>query len=190
MCTPETSARLRFLTDAAYTLLPNAPETSRHLMLRRNTLISENELSTVRAHTRNSCRACGTLMILGWEGTLQVERPRRKRKRNGRNTTKGSRTMVYECSTCGEKTRESLNQSPKRTTNSQAIKSAPRRLLTAPLPEQRSIATVDSDSQPNKSSTRKRAKTKKPGYLQALLASKQALETKSGFDLLDFMKKA
>lgn len=189
MNTPETSARLRFLTDAAYALLSNAPETSRHLMLRCNTLISENELGTVRTHTRNSCGSCGTLMVLGWEGTLQVERPRRKRKRNEeRNTITGSRTMVYECSTCGEKTRESLNPPPKRTTNSQTINLTSRRLHATPLPEQRSTAAVD--SRPDKSSTRKRAKAKKPGYLQALLASKQAPETKSGFDLLDFMKKA
>jgi ribonuclease MRP protein subunit SNM1 len=125
-------------------------------------------------------------MIIGWEGTLHVEAPQRKRKRNeDGNTIKGSRTMVYECSTCGAKTREVLDPPSKRTTHTQITNSISQHPHDTPSLEQNSITAVNPQS-----STRKRAKSKKPGYLQAILASKQASETKSGFDLLDFMKKA
>jgi RNase P subunit RPR2 len=188
MSSPELWARLRYLNDSAHLLATVAPSTSRHLRTRCDALISEKELASSDAHRRNTCGACGTIMILGWEGTMQTE-PQPSRRRTARpdgQAVKQTKVLVYECKICYRKTRFPLSHPPQATrhkatsSNSRAMSTS--ELLTKPSPV----------SLPAKSNSKKRAKARKRGGLDALLAVKGTSGQVSGFglDLMDFMKKS
>lgn len=188
MSSPELWARLRYLNDSAHLLATVAPSTSRHLRSRCDALISEKELASSDAHRRNACGACGTIMILGWEGTMQTE-PRPSRRRTAQpdgQAVKQTKALVYKCKTCYRKTRFPLSDPPEATrhkvTSSNSRVMSTSELLTKPSPV--SLAA--------KSNSKKRAKARKRGGLEALLAAKETSREVSGFglDLMDFMKKS
>ena len=189
MVSPELSARLRFLNESAHLLATTAPTISRQLTSRCNALMTDNTLDTSEAQRLNACGACGTIMIVGWEGTKKMEsQPARRGKalRDGQ-AVKQTKALVYLCETCGKKTRFPLS------TKSQAYK---HELTTSGL---RSNITSQSSTKPSpassapeaKSSSKKRAKAKKRGGLEAILAAKKAGDSSGfGLDLMDFMKKS
>lgn len=80
---------LSFLNDAAHLLRQTAPETSTHLMSRRNELMFEYDLEQTDVQRQHVCGACGLIMISGHESKLKIEtdkflqqqRMREKRKR-------------------------------------------------------------------------------------------------------------
>ncbi|PMD35334.1 hypothetical protein L207DRAFT_436121 [Hyaloscypha variabilis F] len=167
MSSLELSARLRFLNDSAHLLVTAAPSTSRHLRSRCNALMSENELAPSETNKRDACGGCGTIAILGWEGTMHTESQSSQQKKirlNGQ-PAKQTKTMVYQCKTCGRKTRLPLG-TPSSATRRKPISSEPR--------------------------FKKRAKARKRGGLEALLAARKPDSAASGFglDLMDFMKKS
>ncbi|TAQ85992.1 hypothetical protein B7494_g5680 [Chlorociboria aeruginascens] len=87
MASPELSARLRFLNDAAHLLATTAPATSRHLMSRCNSLLFENNIEPAESEKLKACGACGTIMIVGVAATFKVETQKpRSRKRNRDDT--------------------------------------------------------------------------------------------------------
>lgn len=188
MSSPEVRARLRYLNDSAHLLATIAPSTSRHLQSRCDALISEKELDSSDAHRQNACAACGTIMILGWEGTMQTKpRPSRRRKaQHDGQAVKHTKALIYECKTCYQKTRFPFS-GPPQVTRDKATSYDSRALSTSELlikPSPVSLAT--------KSSGKKRAKARKRGGLEALLAAKGTNREVSGFglDLMDFMKKS
>jgi RNase P subunit RPR2 len=185
------STRLRYLNDSAHLLATTAPATSRHLVSRCSALIFEHELDLSEAQRRKACRACGTIMILGWEGTLQTEaRPSSRRRKTPRDDQdmKQTKALVYKCETCGRKTRFPLCAPP------QNSKQKPG------LSDSRSMSTSQALTKPSpgssvseaKSSRKKRAKARKQDGLKALLDAKKSGPEASGFglDLMDFMKKS
>ncbi|KAE9380341.1 hypothetical protein N431DRAFT_324423 [Stipitochalara longipes BDJ] len=165
MSSSELPARLRFLNDSAHLLATAAPSTSRHLRSRCNALMSENELALSDAQKQDACGACGTIVIQGWEGTMHTESQpsQRKKARLNGQAAKQTKTLTYQCKTCGRTTRFLLG----------TPSSATRR-------------------KPISSNSKKRAKARKRGSLEALLAAKKAGPKVSGFglDLMDFMKKS
>ena len=189
MASPELSARLRFFNESAHLLATTAPATSRQLISRCNALMTDNEPDTSEAQRLNACGACGTIMIVGWEGTKKMEsQPARRGKgpRDGQ-AVKHTKALVYHCETCGKKTQSPLG------TKLQAYR---QNLTTSGL---RSNITSQSITKPSpassapeaKSSSKKRAKAKKRGGLEAILAAKKAGEYSGfGLDLMDFMKKS
>lgn len=186
MTSPELSARLRYLNDSAHLFATTAPETSRHLMSRRNALMFDSQIEQSDAQNRTSCGACGTIMLAGWEGTLKSQsarsRPSKAEKLSYRPVQ--SRVIVYECETCGRKTQERVKVS------------SPIKRHSGPASLFRQADQMGTPANPltnppsTSSSSKRRAKSRKGG-LAAILAQKNTTSTsKSGFDLMDFMKKA
>ncbi|KIN01277.1 hypothetical protein OIDMADRAFT_41876 [Oidiodendron maius Zn] len=165
MASPELSARLRYLNDSAHLLATTAPATSRYLMSRCNTLMFERDIEQSDTQRRNICGACGTIMVLGWEGTMQLESQRPRRRCNSQKAVpKTSKAVVYKCESCSR-------------ANSSPVRASP--VVNAPLS--------------TNASSKKRAKARKQSGLEALLAKKKSSEattTGFGLNLMDFMKKA
>ncbi|CZR51843.1 uncharacterized protein PAC_01720 [Phialocephala subalpina] len=186
MGSPELSARLRYLNDSAHLLAATAPETSRHLMSRCNALKFDNQIDQSDAQQRPACGSCGSLMLAGWEGTLESHSERSRASKAGKSLRRPvqSRVIAYECGTCGRKTRERAKAPPavKRHTVAASIYKSADQLGTSASPSTNTPST--------NSSSKKRAKTRKGG-LAAILAQKNTASTSgSRFDLMDFMKKA
>jgi ribonuclease MRP protein subunit SNM1 len=205
MASPAISARLKYLNDSAHLLVTSAPGTSAYLMSRCNGLMFDNGLDQSDAHKRHVCGACGNIMILGWTGTRQLESLKaQKGRRNARSTIQQSssekvKTVVYTCQRCGRRTRQSINTNiprPSKTLDTTYLSKASQIAtpLRAPSSETHSGTRTPSSASANASS-RKRAKIRKQGGLQALLAKNRENDTRGstggfGLDLLDLMKKA
>ncbi|TVY49943.1 hypothetical protein LOCC1_G000472 [Lachnellula occidentalis] len=191
MAAPEVSARLRYLNDSAHLLAATAPETSRHLMSRHDSLLFDSNLNPPNTQKRKACGACGTIMILGWNGVLEIEQPGRKNKRRQGKVSNPQRAVVYTCNCCGSKTRNSFPTPP------QKYKPGTKSSKTVPISATASSRTPQTKDTPSlgqslNSNSKKRAKSRKQGSLQAILAKQKAAEGASasgfGLDLMDFMK--
>ncbi|RKF54474.1 putative rnase p rpr2 rpp21 snm1 subunit domain-containing protein [Golovinomyces cichoracearum] len=187
------SARIRFLNDSAHLLAASAPETSRYLMLKRNALASDNNIDPVETNMSKTCNACGTLMIIGWQGTVYIEsRGTGKKMKDSRQRAKKrqrSRTLVYECNTCHRKSRDDLNSSLK---SRQKLKSS----RSKPIPSMKKPSNHEQEKNSHVALTppsgiRKVNRKRKNNTLEALIAKKKSSQTSSvDFDLMDFLKKA
>jgi ribonuclease MRP protein subunit SNM1 len=193
MASPELSARLQYLNDSAHLLAAAAPETSRHLMSRHNSLLFDSNLDPSEAQKRKACGACGTIMILGWNGVLELKQPGRKNRRRHGGVSKTQRAVVYTCECCRRKTRHPF-PAPRQKYNPGTKSSKPAPVsatasASSRTPQAKDVPTV---SQSSNSSSKKRAKNRKQGSLQAILAKQKASEGASGsgfgLDLMDFMK--
>jgi len=188
MASPELSARLRFLNDAAHLLATSAPETSRHLMSRQHLLLSDSNLDHVEDQKPRACWACGTIMILGWNGTF--EDPRASRKSTLRGKALKKKAMVYTCDCCSRKTRFPIPPPPKisrsKSASSKAMPVSASTSSNKPQP-----VGSPASSQLSNPSSKKRAKSRKQGSLSAILAKQKASQGASGsgfgLDLMDFM---
>ena len=195
------TARLRYLNDSAHLLTTTAPATSKFLMSKCNSLMFDNGIEQSESQKRKVCGACGTIMILGCNSKVDVE-PQRARwgKRTPRKATRDrARAMVYECESCGRKTRVSISPptskykalSVSNTKHSSSITQASNISL---LPPSLSLPQLKSNiSSAPSSAGKKRSKARKQGDLEAILAKQRATDSRSssgfGLDLLDFMKK-
>ncbi|TVY26178.1 hypothetical protein LHYA1_G005360 [Lachnellula hyalina] len=191
MTSPELSARLQYLNDSAHLLAATAPETSRHLMSRHDSLLFDSNLDPPTTQKRKACGACGSIMILGWNGVLELKQPGRKNTRRQGKVSNPQRAVIYTCDCCGSKTR---NYFP---TPHQKYKPRTKPSKTVPILATASPGTAQTKETPSlgqssNSSSKKRAKSRKQGSLQAILAKQKASEGASasgfGLDLMDFMK--
>lgn len=192
MASPELSARLQFLKEAAHLLVLPAPETSRHLMLKHNSLLSDHNHGPFEGQ-QSSCSACGTIMVVGWEGRLEIESVGRKSKKGKKGDKEGkgkmmakpqpkpSKTMVYTCDTCKRVSRFPMDLPTK----------PARHNLSSRQPQPSEIPTEKPSATP--SNVKKRSKSKKGG-LAAILAKQKESGANStggfGLNLMDFMKKS
>jgi ribonuclease MRP protein subunit SNM1 len=204
MASPTISARLKYLNDSAHLLVTTAPGTSAYLMSRCNGIMFANELDQNDAHKRHVCGACGNIMILGWTGTRQLESLKaQKGRRNARSTLQQSssakvKTVVYTCERCSRRTRQNINTAIPRSSKTLDTTYSPKASqIVTPL-RATSLNTHSTSRTPSSASvnasSRKRAKIRKQGGLQALLAKNKETDTRGstgfGLDLLDLMKKA
>jgi len=174
------SKHLQFLNDSSYLLATTAPTTSRYLMSRCHSLMFESDIDQPKSQGRKACGACGSIMILGYEATIGLER---NCKRKGNETAKA---IVYKCDVCNVKTRFPINAAPKSTNRPWAIS----KIKASSMSQTDAHIQLASGSAAPKMS-RKRSKSAKQGGLKALLQKKtQNTPRASGFDLMDFMKKA
>lgn len=180
------SARLRYLNDSAHLLAVAAPSTSRYFMTQCNALMFENEVEQPESQRRKVCGACGTIMVLGWQGHLEVETQRSKRKKGSQGGIAKARAMVYTCDSCGRKTRHHLDSPPQPRRNTASRVCQP----VAALPP--TLSNRQEAISPVNATLKKRTKSKKQGGLGALLAKQKATDSRStgfGLDLMDLMKK-
>ncbi|KAH6679256.1 hypothetical protein B0J14DRAFT_473362 [Halenospora varia] len=188
MASHEVSARLRYLNESAYLLAATAPATSKHLMSRHNGLLFENTLDPSEEQRRTACGACGTIMILGWEGTLELQRRQGKKGKSDVIP----RSLVYNCHCCSRKTRHPI------TIITASPRGRPKSISSRPeLSPKVSHLTNTSSQKPSpaanssNTNTKKRAKRKQGGLSAILAKQKASQEVRPGFglDILDFIKK-
>jgi ribonuclease MRP protein subunit SNM1 len=192
MAAPELSARLRYLNESAHLLATTAPETSRHLMSKHNSLMFDNNLDPTESQRRKACGACGTIMVSGWQGKVEVDsQGARRGKRRPSVQASKKPSVVYTCNSCSRKTRFLLNSSSKPARH----KAVPSQLISSSIGKVASTAPI-TDVNPTtstaNSSSKKRAQSRKKSGLGAILAKQrtsQSAGTGFGLDLMDFMKK-
>jgi ribonuclease MRP protein subunit SNM1 len=193
MASPELSARLRYLNDSAHLLTTTAPATSRYMMSSCNALMFDRNIDQSETQRRKVCGACGTIMILGWECTVQLESQKRRRKKGdqSKDAPNSSKAIVYKCESCSRETRFPIPlPAPRNKMRSQ--RQMPSSGTGAMNLLQAKANSTTSTPLSTNASSKKRAKARKQGGLGAILAQKKASEaSRSGFglDLMDFMKK-
>ncbi|KAH8601323.1 hypothetical protein B0O99DRAFT_501592 [Bisporella sp. PMI_857] len=189
------SARFRYLHNSAHLLVITAPATSKHLMSRSNSLMFDSGIERSDSQRWTSCGACGVILINGWNSTAKIESQRAVQRAAATHQPSRSKAkeIVYECDSCNKITRINVQpaEARKRARPSYSalgpVKSSTQATQPPTKPEQTPSAT------PANSSSKKRAKARKLGGLEALLANKKAFEARQsgfGLDLMDFMKKS
>jgi RNase P subunit RPR2 len=192
MASLDLTARLRYLNDSAHLLATTAPATSKYLMSKCNSLMFDSNIEQSDSHKQKVCGACGTVMILGWEGKLQVEsgRARRRKSTPKKATNNRVRAMVYKCESCGSKTRLDISPSPSSVPKDKSVSLSHANLRSSTLPTSNTSSLLLNTPPPQ---AKKRTKARKQGGLEAILARQKATDSRGssgfGLDLLDFMKK-
>jgi RNase P subunit RPR2 len=192
MTSPELSARLRYLNDSAHFLANTSASTSRYLISQRNTLMFDSEIELPDSHRQRTCGACGTILIIGWQTTAQVQTQRARRQKGSNKTARPIRSkhMVYTCESCSRTTRITMPPPVGRHATKPTSKplKATAETSTPLKPTSTAVTTLTTVN----SSSKQRAKARKKGGLEAILANKKANEARnSGFDFSfsDFLKK-
>lgn len=181
---PIESPQLRFLSEAALFLGSRSPSTSAHLLDAHTRVLHNDHKALNVRQQKHHCGACGSLRKM--QSTLVDVKPRRK-------SGPGSGAKVYKCARCHQRTViPSRKTAPKRThvTNAPAVSSiatstpSAANTATTPAPSQRS--TPQPSNAEDNAGSKKRAKARKQGGLQALLASKKSAQP--SLDLFDFLQ--
>lgn len=170
-----------FLAEAAV-VVPQSTSTSAHLLATHSRRLHEASKSLNIRQKRDYCGACGSLRKPEWTKITEI-----KPKINKALATSASRgAAVYKCLRCRRRT----VLPPQQDTASKAF---PRTAALAapsiqdPNQEAKRPTSISTDSKSSGNQTsKKRAKTRKQGGLQALLASKQ--QAQPSLDLLDFLQ--
>lgn len=190
---PIENPRLRFLSDAAQLLTVHSPSTSAHL-LAAHTQILHEDLKTLNVRQqKHHCGACGSIRQPQTSRITEVKS--KGKSRACKSESPGAK--VYKCLRCHQRAvlprkRTASKPLPRTstTTASPAVSRASSESTSLKAPSQQDSLSAASDPQPDKAaenaSSKKRAKARKQGSLQALLASKQP--TQSSLDLFDFLQ--
>ncbi|TGO15808.1 hypothetical protein BTUL_0035g00110 [Botrytis tulipae] len=192
----ELAARLRYLNESAHFLAKSAPTTSKYLVSQCNSLMFDHEIEQPDLSKRGSCSACGSIMMLGSEGKLEVksqslkQKPIRKRAKGASSVEKA---MIYTCGSCNKMARHRLGPAPVASRSKHGAVQHGAVSNPNPLPAQ-NLTTANTIGTPStNASSKKRAKHRKLGGLGALLAKQKASQTGSsgfGLDLMDLMEKS
>ncbi|KAJ5714696.1 uncharacterized protein N7483_011877 [Penicillium malachiteum] len=195
---PIESSHLRFLNEAAQWLGSRSPSTSAHLLGVHTRLLHE-ELKPLNTHQKKHHCTCGDLR----SGTKVT---RVSSKRQGRLGAKRGSAVVYKCLRCKQRTvlvrkapTQPLKQSkppkiPQSLNTTTHSISAPTSAVASPAPSSTPAETSAPESTSadltlkaaDNANSKKRAKARKQGGLQALLAAKQ--KTQPSLDLFDFLQ--
>ncbi|KAK7947861.1 RNAse P Rpr2/Rpp21/SNM1 subunit domain-containing protein [Apiospora aurea] len=199
---------LRFLTDAAHLLAKTAPETSAHIMAKRNAFMFENNLELSDRQREHICGACGHIMVPGAGDALRLETDkaiRKSRNKKGAGVVKpdarklgrasGIRKVIT-CKMCDHYTKLNFPSPPpivRRAKTKPVIATTATGLPAAPGAKANAAQASEAAKAPPSAnaSSKKRAKNRKQG-LQALLQSQAASSAPKvglGLSLADFMKK-
>jgi hypothetical protein len=200
MSRSESALQLNFLRNSASFLSSQSSSTAAHLMAVHNHILHEDFKPLKLRQHENFCGACGSPRQPEYTKTIKM-RPKSIPSKDIKRTSQGG-AVVYQCLRCDKRTVQRLNQ---QSTKPKKLSSA---TTTPPILTSTELSTEKSSSQTPVSATRavpevsksnsenfnskKRAKTRKQGGLQALLASKQrsqpANSPASSLDLFDFLQ--
>lgn len=198
-------AKLRFLEASARHYASSAPETSAHLMAQRNIEAADNGLSPSRKQFNGSCKGCGSILLPGWTSRTSIVRKGGKvkvgaKKKPRSNASDLARYLRVDCLICYRYEERPLkglkpkSKHPLQISSEQAlIGSEPQETSTRIYDASTSSTDQVKASKPLAPNTnsKKRAKARKQGGLQAMLEkSKASTGPSSGFglDLMDLMK--
>ena len=197
---PAQNARIQFLDDSARLLHAVVPETSAHLVLQRNAVAEEYQKPLSKAELKDFCKVCGIFWIPDVTLKSEILRPnfmpeRKKRRKaaldsNERIPEERAEQLKMQCLICRRITVTSV-QTLSRKAAGKTVKPLE---LVEPLNAANSGSLNMANGKPASAnaSSKKRAKARKQGGLQALLEKSKGTNTDSaslGLDLMDFMKK-
>ncbi|KAE8133525.1 hypothetical protein BDV38DRAFT_257885 [Aspergillus pseudotamarii] len=177
--------RLGFLKDAASSLDSLSPSTAAHLMTVHNKIFLDESRPLNQRQQEASCGACGSIRAPEWTKTIHI-------KKNIKHSS-GARdgAVVYKCLRCRRRTVKPSRKEPIRPNSSSKIAAAIDSTSPAALPALQhsdSTETKPTSKTADNANSKKRAKARKQGGLQALLASKQQSRASSSLDLFDFLQ--
>lgn len=195
---------LQFLHTASWNLWHSAPSISAHLQKTQHAFANANNIVPRTIDGSTPCRACGTLLLLGWNchSFLRSTKNSRitKRSRKERITNElDSKSVLWQCSRCGCEqsgpARESKAISQSRTAIKVQMKSqekSPSMSLPIQEPAKIAVTLAPSVAKSKEEPAAKKRNRNKKSSLQALLAThKPASSAPSagfGLDLMDFTK--
>lgn len=197
----ECSLRLQYLKESADFLVSQSPSTSAHLLAVHNQILHEDFKPLNKRQHETACGACGSIRKPEWTKTTQVKR-KTKGKRSKKQTAKDAPVdaTVFKCLRCHRKTVKPRRQEIVRTNPSSrtttptvqqsATAAGPSTSGKDPLQGTGTSENVQESKAAENASSKKRAKARKQGGLQALLASKQRsqADSSSSLGLFDFLQ--
>lgn len=186
--------RLDFLHTAAESLTSLSPSTAAHLLSVHTQILHEQSKPLNVRQQAHHCGACGSLRKPKWTRGTQIK-PRKNKGRSSSRAASASGATIYKCLRCHRRTVQprkrasAPKQSP--TVSGSASPATARQALSSETVSAQVVPPGDVP-RPSKTaenaSSKKRAKARKQGGLQALLASKQRSQPSSSLDLLDFLQ--
>ena len=198
-------ARLRFLNDSAHLIAIGSPTTSAVLGSHYDKLLAENDLDLQASkkdqdsRRREVCGACGNLMIPGWschvvQENIKPKEAQRAKKISRKPTSKLGKAKVYSCLRCHRKTVQPVVARESKVLLKKPIVLKSQTIQHAASAAPASIAEYASATPKSANAgSKKRAKARKRGGLQAMLAKSKTEPLGPslggfGLDLMDLMK--
>lgn len=197
---PLEAPQLLFLSEAANLLASQSPSTAAHLFS-VHTHILHNELKPLNIRQqKHHCGGCGSIRQSKCSQVTQVKPKTKPRAKSKPDATSAGGATVYKCLRCNQRTihpRKRINPKPLSKVSSRVSTSAasPVSTTTISTPVESStlqaLPPTGTEAAPLKTAdnanSKKRAKARKQGGLQALLASKKNT-TQPSLDLFDFLQ--
>ncbi|GAD99032.1 conserved hypothetical protein [Paecilomyces variotii No. 5] len=207
MALAESAPQLNFLRDSAQFLSSQSPSTSAHLLAVHNRVLYEQSRPLNHRQHETFCGACGSLRTPETTKRIEIKEKSVRSKAKKSNVAKPAAShdasqgaVVYKCLRCHKRAVQPIRKQAARRniqsvplTTSQPAVSSTASSTNKTTPQEATEAVTGSDSSRTTSenaSSKKRAKARKQGGLQALLASKQRSQgqTSSSLDLFDFLQ--
>ncbi|KAL8761562.1 MAG: hypothetical protein Q9184_002327 [Pyrenodesmia sp. 2 TL-2023] len=201
MLKPGLDARLRFLDSSARLMNEHSPATSAYLLHERNVVAQKHEKALTKAQLKDICKACGTILIPGVTSKEEFSDHAAKRKRKNSEviapqSEPPEKHSLIKCLACHRVTvapaAAPQRQGPAKAASSTGLISQSHDAMAKSEP-QSDIAKIRTEKPASaNASSKKRAKARKHGGLQALLEKSKGAGSQlggSGLDLMDFMKK-
>ncbi|CAI7633770.1 unnamed protein product [Penicillium glandicola] len=169
-----------FLIQAA-SAVPLGSSTSAHLLAVHTRLLHEESKSMNVRQKRDHCGACGSIRKPQWSKVTEIKPKKIKPLTSGSASTGAT---VYKCLRCYQRTnlRNTVSKPSSRAATATSTRGSTPIEVDVKGSAQPSTDPKAGDNQ----SSKKRAKARKQGGLQALLASKQRAQP--SLDLLDFLQ--
>lgn len=185
----EYTPQLNFLKDSASSLNISSPSTAAHLLAGHNHILHNDFKSLNQRHQEYCCGACGTIRSPETSKTIQIRK--KKLKRTGVSTDGAT---IYKCLRCHRRTVKPVRKEPVRSKVPAKPTTTVEESISTTATSTDKTVSEQSASEPasktaENASSKKRAKARKQGGLQALLASKQQSQSaSSSLDLFDFLQ--
>ncbi|PWY68455.1 hypothetical protein BO70DRAFT_366126 [Aspergillus heteromorphus CBS 117.55] len=189
------ASRLEFLKSAASSLNALSPSTAAYLMTVHNGIIHDEGKPLNQRQKDAFCGACGSARNPEWTRTITVHKRKGKHSNSASRSAGADGATILKCLRCRRRTVKPTRKEAVRA--AMPVKATP---IPASMPDGQSAAGATttmplSDPVPapavnkaaDNANSKKRAKARKQGGLQALMASKQQARTNS-LDLFDFLQ--
>ncbi|GKZ35451.1 cullin-associated NEDD8-dissociated protein 1 [Aspergillus brasiliensis] len=193
--------RLEFLKGSASALNALSPSTAAYLMTIHNGILRDEFKPLNQRLQETSCGACGSVRSPQWTKTIVIQKKKGKQSNAGRaGKASSDGATILKCLRCRRRTVKPVRKDaarpalpPKATPTAAAASTPDIQSSAATTPQNESATELADQGRVNKAadnaSSKKRAKARKQGGLQALMASKQqSRSNSSSLDLFDFLQ--
>jgi RNase P subunit RPR2 len=183
-------SRANYLQEAAHLLAASSPTASAFLGSAKNRLAQDAEIALptkeLDALRRETCGACGNLMVPGWSCKIlnkpRVRKAGRDKKTKPKDIALENTSTVYHCLRCHRKTEHRLQPQPRR----QLRKSTTLVVMQPKMSTIKSVTEDDSKTSKTANASSKQRQKARKGGLQAMLEKNKSQSSNQGLDLMDF----